>query len=37
MDEKYRNGGRLFRRTKLTLSCSAKVKEGRKDKVSYSR
>jgi hypothetical protein len=25
-----KNGGRLFRRPKLTLSCSAKGKEGRK-------
>jgi hypothetical protein len=24
-----KNGGRLFRRPKLTLSCSAKVEEGR--------
>jgi hypothetical protein len=25
-----KNGGRLFRRSKLSLSCSAKGKEGRK-------
>jgi hypothetical protein len=26
-----KNGGRLFRRPKLTLSCSAEEKEGRKE------
>jgi hypothetical protein len=26
-----KNGGRLFRRPKLTLSCSAEGKEGRKE------
>jgi hypothetical protein len=28
-----KNGGRLFRRPKLTLSCSAEGKEGTKDDV----
>jgi hypothetical protein len=26
-----KNGGRLFRRSKFTLSCSAEGKEGRKE------
>jgi hypothetical protein len=29
-----KNGGRLFRRPKLTLSCSAEGKEGRKVKIN---
>jgi hypothetical protein len=29
-----KNGGRLFRRPKLTLSCSAEEKEGRKVDVT---
>jgi hypothetical protein len=33
-----KNGGRLFRRLKLTLSCSAEGKEGRKEgKMMYTR
>jgi hypothetical protein len=28
-----KNGGRLFRRPKLTLSCSAEGKEGRKEGI----
>jgi hypothetical protein len=31
IDEQQKNGGRLFRRLKLTLSCSAEGKEGRKE------
>jgi hypothetical protein len=30
-DEEQKNGGRLFRRPKLTLSCSAEGKEGRNE------
>jgi hypothetical protein len=37
LDEgKMKNGGKLFRRPKLTLSCSAEGKEGRKIKVKLS-
>jgi hypothetical protein len=32
-----KNGGRLFRRPKLTLSCSAQGKEGRKDRHIHNR
>jgi hypothetical protein len=35
-DERIKNGGRLFRRPKLTLSCSAEGKEGMKVNSQYT-